>query len=89
MSNVRLSLPLRWSALPAANLTDQVLGIMRSLVLGGGKAGGSKNSSFTVIAAIVITVISSHMHRKQYNVVKLQKRKKTFIISMISCNQDT
>lgn len=39
MSNVRLSLPLRWSALPAANLSDRVLGIMRSLVLGGVGSG--------------------------------------------------
>lgn len=44
MSNVRLSLPLRWSALPAANLSDQVLGIIRSLVLGGGGLVGAKTA---------------------------------------------
>lgn len=60
MSNVRLSLPLRWSALPAANLSDQVLRIMRSLALGGGgleEGGWREQKQF--VHRTVITVISS------------------------------
>lgn len=41
------------------------------------------------VHCIVITVISSHRQRKQYNVIRPQKRGKLFIIGMISCNQDT
>lgn len=36
MSSIRLSLPLRWSALPAAKLWDQASRIIRNLVWGGG-----------------------------------------------------
>lgn len=85
MSNVRLSLPLRWSALPAANLSDQVLRIMRSLALGGGGLAGAK----TVRSPYCYYSYFLHTQRKQYDVIRPQKRKKPFIISVIPCNQDT
>lgn len=66
MSNVRLSLPLRWSAFagseplrPSAQNNEEP-GFRR------GVGGLWEQKQF--VHCIVITVISSHMQRKQHNV---------------------
>lgn len=78
MSNIRPSLPLRWSALPAAKLWDQASRIIRNLVWGG---GWWEQKQFH--HCIVITVISPPQAEKQYYFTKKEEKTYSTFIEVI------